>query len=124
MTIQTDEDFQSVLAIIHDYFNGLHFGDTQTLKNIFHEDAFLKAPGLRRSLSDWLNAVASREVPATLGLPFNFKILSVEIIQDQAMVKVECPLFKHFYVDYLGLLKEQGHWLIVNKMYTDIQGNT
>jgi hypothetical protein len=36
------------------------------------------------------------------------------------MVKVKCPLFDFNYVDFLGLLKEQGQWLIVNKMYSDI----
>lgn len=121
MNTQTDDDFKCVLAIVNDYFHGLHFGDSQKLKRIFHPDAFLKAPGVRRSLSEWLSAVASREIPAQLNKPFSFKILSIEIIQDQAMVKLECPLFEHFYVDYLGLLKEQGQWLIVNKMYTDIQ---
>jgi 4-oxalocrotonate tautomerase len=116
-----DENFSQVLAIVNDYFHGLHFGDTEKLRGIFHADAFLKAPNLRRSLDDWLMAVANRAVPAQSDMPFNFKVLSVEIIKDQAMVKVECPLFEHFYVDYLGLLKEQGQWLIVNKMYTDLK---
>ena len=116
-----DENFDQVLSIINDYFHGLHFGDTEKLRGIFHADAFLKAPNLRRSLDDWLMAVANRSVPAQSDMPFNFKVLSVEIIKDQAMVKVECPLFEHFYVDYLGLLKEQGQWLIVNKMYTDLK---
>ena len=35
----------------------------------------------------------------------------------QAMVKVECPLFEHFYVDFLGLLKEDGRWRIVNALW-------
>lgn len=114
------DDFERVMALVNDYFHGLHFGDTQKLKNIFHPDAFLKDPGLRRSLQEWLAAVANRPIPNDLGEPFRFKLLSLEIINDQAMAKVECPLFEHFYVDYLGLLKEQGQWLIVNKMYTDL----
>lgn len=114
-------EFESVMALVRDYFNGLHHGEVATLKAIFHPDAFLKAPGLRRSLKQWLDAVASRPVPAQQGRPYDFKLLSIEIIKDQAMVKLECPLFDHFYVDYLGLLKENGRWLIVNKMYTDLQ---
>lgn len=114
------DDFERVMALVNDYFNGLHFGNTQKLKNIFHPDAFLKAPGLRRSLQEWLAAVDNRPIPNDLGEPFRFKLLSLEIINDQAMVKVECPLFEHFYVDYLGFLKEQDQWLIVNKMYTDL----
>ncbi|WP_415896215.1 nuclear transport factor 2 family protein [Neptuniibacter sp. PT34_22] len=68
--------------------------------------------------------VETRATPESLGQAFNFKILSIEIIQDQAMVKLECPLFDYFYIDFLGLLKEQGRWLIVNKMYTDITQTT
>ena len=62
-------------------------------------------------------------MPAKQGLPYDFKIVSIEIIQDQAMVKLECPLFEHFYIDYLGLLKENGRWLIVNKMYVDLKAS-
>ncbi len=116
-----EREFEAVIALVGKYFHGLHQGDTKRLRAIFHADAFLKAPGLRRSLTEWLDAVATRPVPAQQGQPFNFKLLSVEIIKDQAMVKLECPLFDHAYVDYLGLLKEDGHWLIVNKMYTDLQ---
>jgi len=37
------------------------------------------------------------------------------------MVKLECPLFEYCYIDFLGLLKEDGRWKIVTKMYTDLQ---
>ncbi|RDE22892.1 nuclear transport factor 2 family protein [Motiliproteus coralliicola] len=114
-------EFESVMALVRDYFDGLHQGEVEKLRAIFHPDAYLKAPGLRRSLDQWLEAVANRPVPAQQGRPYDFKLLSIEIIQDQAMVKLECPLFDHFYFDFLGLLKENGRWLIVNKMYTDLR---
>jgi hypothetical protein len=41
------------------------------------------------------------------------------VVKDQAMVKVHCPLFDFNYIDFLGLLKEDGNWQIVTKMYTD-----
>jgi len=114
-------EFKLVMALISDYCDGLHCGDVAKLRAIFHPDAFLKAPGLRRSLEEWLGSVAIRSVPDQEGRSYNFKLLSIEIIKDQAMVKLECPLFDHFYLDFLGLLKENGRWLIVNKMYTDLQ---
>ena len=114
-------EFETVMALVQDYFDGLHYGDVPKLRAIFHPDAFLKAPGLRRSLEQWLDAVASRPVPDEQGLPYDFKLLSIEIIKDQAMVKLECPLFEHAYIDFSGRLKENGRWLIVNKMFTDLQ---
>jgi hypothetical protein len=114
-------DFKSVMTLVKHYFDGLHHGEVAKLRSIFHPDAFLKAPGLQRSLDQWLDAVATRPVPHQEGHPYDYKLLSIEVIKDQAMVKLECPLFDHFYVDFLGLLKENGRWLIVNKMYTDLQ---
>lgn len=115
------KEFETVNQIVQDYFDGLHYGDTSKLRAIFHPDAFLKSPGSRRSLEQWLEAVASRPIPSQQGRAFEFKLLSIEVIKDQAMVKLECPLLEHFYIDFLGLLKEGGRWKIVNKMYTDLQ---
>lgn len=114
-------EFELVNAVVQDYFDGLHYGDVEKLRAIFHADAFLKTPGSCRSLEQWLSAVASRQVPSRQGRSYEFKLLSIEIIKDQAMVKLECPLFDHYYIDFLGLLKEDGRWKIVTKMYTDLQ---
>jgi hypothetical protein len=114
-------EFESVMSLVGGYFAGLHNGDVAQLQAIFHPDAYLQAPGLRRSLENWLDAVASRPVPQQQGVAYEYKLVSIEIISDQAIVKLECPLFEHFYIDYLGLLKENGRWLIVNKMYSDVR---
>lgn len=115
-----EQEFFLVMKIVKEYFHSLYHGDVERLQAIFHQDAFLKAPGLRRSLDEWLSAVAQRPVPSEQGQPFEFKLLSIEVINDQAMVKLDCPLFDHVYIDFIGLLKENGQWLIVNKMYTDL----
>ncbi len=112
-------DIDRITAIVQDYFDGLHSADLSKLERIFHPDATLKAPGLRRSLQEWLQFVGEREVPADLEAEFGYRILSLDIAGEQAMVKVLCPLLDRCYVDFLGLLKEDGHWLIVNKMYAD-----
>jgi len=114
-------EFKLIMALLSNYCDGLHYGDVAKLRAIFHHDAFLKAPGLQRSLEEWLANVDSRPVPDKEGGSYDFKLISIEIIKDQAMVKLVCPLFEHIYLDFLGLLKENGRWLIVNKMYTDLQ---
>lgn len=113
-------EFYLIIELVQTYFNGLHEGDAQSLRTIFHEDAFLKAPGLRKGLQQWLEEVATRPKPEKLGAQKNYRIRSIEIIQDQAIVTLECPLFDYNYFDCLSLLKEEGQWLIVNKMYTDL----
>jgi hypothetical protein len=113
-------DIAAVRGLVEAYFRGLYTADVAALRALFSADAHLQAPGLRRSLEAWLSAVANRPVPQQQGAAYAFKIISVEVIKDQAMVKAERPLFEYFYVDFLGLLKEQGRWRIVNKMYTPL----
>ena len=113
-------DFDAITAIVRNYFDGLHHGDITKLKSIFHHDVYLKSAGNRRSVKQWLTDVANRETPIQQGRTFAFKLLAIDIVKDQAMVKIECPLFNFRYIDFLGLLRENGRWLIVSKMYTDI----
>jgi len=113
------DDFALITGIVHKYFDGLYYGDVAMLRSIFHADAWLKAPGIRRSVKEWLTNVANRPIPKEQGKAYQFKLLSLDIVQDQAMVKIQCPLFDFNYIDFLGLLKENGQWLVVNKMYTD-----
>ncbi|MCP5162229.1 MAG: nuclear transport factor 2 family protein [Hahellaceae bacterium] len=115
---------QPLLIMLHDYFNGLHYGDTDKLRRLFHPEVVLKTPGKRRTLEEWLSDVANRPIPSQQGHPFRYKIVSIEVIKDQAMAKVECPLFDYFYIDYLGFLEENSRWQIVSKMYTDIGSPT
>ena len=119
--MQTPEttDFEAVIQCLNQYFEGLHNADVTLLSSIFHDDAVLKAPGLRRDKQTWLEAVSNRNIPAQLNHGYHYRILSVEVVADQAMAKVYCPLLGRHYIDFLGLLKEDGHWQIVNKMYTD-----
>ena len=115
-----NDDHQQIVAIIKHYFDGLHRGDVALLGRIFHSDVYLKAPNSRRSMDQWLSDVAERQSPEKLGLAFRFEIESIDIVKDQAMVKVYCPLYRFNYIDFLGLLKEEGRWSIVSKMYTDV----
>jgi hypothetical protein len=114
-------DLAAIETILQGYFDGLYHGDVTKLISIFHPDAWLKAPGVRRSLTQWLVNVSSRSAPAELNKPFAFQILSIDVVQDQAMAKIHCPLFDFNYIDFLGLLKEDGKWKIVTKMYTDVK---
>ena len=113
-------DYQAIIGVLNDYFDGLYQGNVEKLRSIFHEDAVLKGNEYRRTRDEWLDAVANRPVPREEGMGFDFNILSLEIVGDQAMAKVEAPLLAAHFIDFLGLLKEDGQWRIVNKMFTTI----
>ena len=113
-------DYEAITDLLNVYFEGLYDGDVSTLRRIFHDDAWLKGNDYRKSRDEWLDAVATRPVPRAEGMAYNFKIWSLEIVGDQAMAKVDVPLLAAHFIDYLGLLKEDGEWKIVNKMFTII----
>ncbi|MFO7704818.1 MAG: nuclear transport factor 2 family protein [Halopseudomonas sp.] len=116
---ERDADLPAIAALLGHYFDGLHRADTALLGGIFDDAAHLYAPGVRRSKQQWLELVANRPVPAALGHAFAYQILSVELTGEQALAKVSCPLLGRHYIDYLSLLKEQGQWRIVAKLYAD-----
>lgn len=118
--MKTKEDFAVIMDLIERYFNGLHRADGAELQKIFHADCYLKAPGVRRSRDEWLTLVAQREVPEQRGDAYDYRIISIEVNNQQAMAKLAVPLLDVLYIDYLGLLKEHEQWLIVNKMYCQV----
>jgi len=117
---QFEEDYQFIHALLRDYFDGLYEGDVEKLRGLFHKDAWLKANGYRKTRDEWLQAVAARPIPKDEGTAYDFHVMSPEIVGDQAMAKVNVPLPAAHFIDFLGLLKEGGHWKIVNKMFTTI----
>ena len=114
------DDYEAIIGLLNDYFDGLYEGDVDKLRGVFHDDAWLKGNGYRKTRDEWLEAVADRPVPSVEGMEYNFNIQSLEIVGDQAMAKVDAPLLAAHFIDFLGLLKEDGQWKIVNKMFTII----
>lgn len=110
---------EQIRYMLEQYCQGLYEGDVTLLRPLFSADVVLKAPGIRRDLNTWLALVASRPKPAQLGHPYGFRILHIELRGEQAMAQVHCPLLGQVYHDYLGLLYEEGRWLIVSKMYAN-----
>ena len=113
-------DYEAIIGLLNDYFDGLFEGDVEKLRGIFDDGAWLKGNNYRKTLDEWLEAVANRPIPGDEGMKYNFNIQSLEIIGDQAMAKVDTPLLAAHFIDFLGLLKEGGQWKIVNKMFTII----
>lgn len=118
-SLNSTDAISTIESLVLDYFKGLHFADTEKLESLFSADCVLKAPGIRKNMKEWLALVASRPVPASKGHKLDSKIMSIEVMGEQAMVKASVPLLGDHFIDYLGLLNENGKWQIVSKMYAD-----
>jgi len=119
----TDSDLIEITRLLNEYFEGLYNADEKQLRKIFHPTANLQSQGLRLTRDEWLHRVVNRAIPKEINESYSYKIINIDILAEQAMAKVECPLLGNFYIDFLSLLKEKGQWKIVNKMYSNAPDN-
>jgi Putative lumazine-binding len=115
-----DPQEDSVRAVVGAYLHGLKFNDVPSLRSAFWPDAkllFVKPDGSLGQLSqeEWYRMFAGsagKEEAGDLG------IASIDITDNAASVKVIETYPKSIYVDYLNLLRLNGKWIVVNKIYT------
>lgn len=117
-------DHQAILEVLRDYFNGVFSGDVDLLKTVFHPEATLfgeiKGQPYQKSLDNYLAIVANRQSPAALGESFLMKPLAIEVLDNIAFAKTHCQMLGFNYFDYLALLRQEGRWQIVNKLFTHV----
>lgn len=118
----TTTDRDAIAKTIQVYFDGLYEGDADKLSSVFHESSALtweqdgKVSVLPRG--DWLKAVRERPSPRSRELPRDDAILTIDQSgPTTAFVKVKCQIPPRFFQDYLNLLKVDGRWVIVQKIY-------
>lgn len=115
---KTAED--SVRSVVQSYLHGLKFNDVPSLKAAFWPGAKLfwaKRNGELGELSQeqWY---ASFEKSAGKEEQGDLRIASMDVTRDIASVKVVEDYPGSRYTDYVSLLRVNGRWMIVNKVYT------
>jgi hypothetical protein len=115
-------DRAGVEQAIQTYFDGLYEGDADKLGRIFHESSSLtweqdgKISILTRD--EWLKVVRERPSPQSTKLARDDGILLLDHSSPTtAFVKVKCQIPPRHFTDYLSLIRVDGHWLIVQKVY-------
>jgi len=117
------DDEAAVRQAVESYLRGLKFNDVESLKKAFWPDAklfWVKKDGKLGQLtqSQWYEGFAASAGKEEKG---DLKITDVDITGDAASVKVYEDYPGSVYIDYLSLLKFDGEWKIVNKIYTSRQ---
>ena len=119
-----DKQSKEITKVITNYFNGIYDGDVAKLKAVFHTESHLfgdiNGEPYSKSVTDYIEGVKSRKSPNDLGEDFKMKILSIEMIGDNAIVKAHVPMLGFNYYDFLSLTKINGQWKIVNKLFSHI----
>lgn len=110
---------------IQTYFDGLYDGDADKLASIFHEAAALTFEQDGHvtvlPLAQWLKSVRERPSPKARGLTRDDAILSLDQSgPTTAFVKVRCQIPPRYFTDYLNLLKADGRWCVVQKVFATV----
>ncbi|UKB82125.1 nuclear transport factor 2 family protein [Chryseobacterium sp. MEBOG06] len=107
------------------YFKGIYEGNTELLKHIFHKDALLfgdiKGVPYYKTSAQYIEGVGNRVSPEKSGKNFKPTILSVDVINTIAVVKLNVKMYDFNYYNFITFHKIDGQWLIVNKTLTDVE---
>lgn len=113
-------DQQAIEAVVHLYVEGMTFANEAALRKAFHPQCAII--GHYQNAVEWLSRdefiaaiVAEGAAPPTTQPHMDIQML--DIIGDAASVKVSDDFAGMRFTDYLSMLKIDGRWTIVNKLY-------
>jgi protease I len=115
-------DEAAIRQTVQYYFDGGKNRDSLTLRKAFHPDArmlFARDGKLVVvPIGEYITRVGSeRRDPAAVDSTER-KVVSVDVEGDAAVAKLELKRPEAVLTDYMSLLKVDGRWLIVNKIFT------
>jgi hypothetical protein len=114
--------FDEVAAVMSVYFDGLHHSDTARLREVFHPQANYACATdgtlLHLGMDEYFAVVDQRPSPATKGEPRDDHIVAIEFAGPvTAFVKATCTIRPKSFIDFLTLVKLDGRWQIVSKVF-------
>ena len=115
-------ELPDLTEVLQDYFDGLHHCDVDRLRKVFHPSAIYACAteGQLRYLTmeEYFPIVRERVSPASRGEPRTDRIVSIEWAGPvTAMARVECSIEPRHFTDFLSLVKLDGRWQIIAKVF-------
>jgi len=120
------EHHDGIGVIADAYLKAVYQGDAATLATLFdpHAQVYGEIDGLayHKTIAAYLDGVAARRSPASLGEPYRMQVLGIDSLGSIANVKLHSPMLGFGYRLYLTLRRHEGRWLIVNKTFVHGDG--
>jgi len=115
-------EFAAVTEVLKTYFDGLYHADTKRLGKAFHSKAIYatadETPLLYRTMDEYFPVVAQRVSPATRNEPRRDAIVSIEFAgENTAFARVRCSIGTKDFIDFLTLVRTDGAWRIMAKIF-------
>jgi Putative lumazine-binding len=121
----SSDDRSAIEQTIQTYLDGLYDGDADKLAAVFDETSALTFEHNGKvtvlPLAQWLKSVRERPAPKAKGLPRDDAILLIDQSgPTTAFAKVKCQIPPRYFTDYLSLLKLDGRWVVVQKVFATV----
>jgi Putative lumazine-binding len=119
---RTDPDELAIRRHIERYyFEGVRHSDTAAAHRAFHPVAIMYSVRdgklAERTISDWLTAIAERAPKPPKPDAVERRVVSVDVTGKAATAKLELISPEAVITDYMSLLKVDGEWTIVGKIF-------
>lgn len=111
-----------VEELIRRYFDALYDSDSASLGSVMHERAIYatadEQPVLIRDMGEYLPIVAARESPRSRGEPRRDVIETIDFVgANTAFARVRCSIGNRDFVDLLSIIRTEGRWSIIAKVF-------
>ena len=115
-------ELDSIRQVIDLYIDGVRNGNVASLRQAFHPQASMfgwKGSDLFITpIQGLFDYVASTPAPATSGEPTHFFITAINVTGNAATVELAMDAYHgHDFLDFFQLLKTDGQWQIVSKLF-------
>ena len=113
-------DEQAISAVVHLYVDGMAFANEGALRKAFHPDAAII--GNYNGALEWTTREGFIKTiveagAAPPGTQPEMDVQKIDITGDAATVRVVDSFTGERYSDHLSLVKIDGRWVIVNKVF-------
>jgi hypothetical protein len=114
--------FAAVTGVLETYFDGLYDADIERLGAAFHPKAIYatadETPLLYRTMDEYFPVVAKRVSPASRDETRRDVIESIEFAgENTAFARVRCSIGTKDFIDFLTLVRTDGAWRIMAKIF-------
>jgi hypothetical protein len=115
-------DEAAIRQTVQYYFDGGKNRDSLTLRKAFHPDARMlfarEGKLVVVPIGEYITRVGSEQLKPGEVDSTERKVVSVDVVGDAAVAKLELKRPDARLIDYMSLLKVDGRWQIVNKIFT------
>lgn len=115
-------NYAAVLELLDKYYDGLYYGNTALLREVFHPDArYVTVSGgelLQLDMASYFPIVEARSSPQQLGEPYGFQVDSLEFAGPAtALARVRSSMLGKDFIDLLAMIQLDGAWRIIAKVF-------